>query len=284
MGFLDDMQGTFDRGVSAAKGAVSSMAGEQLGFVRGFTRMCDRGSIAGFHERNGGNASYRLSADDTRSMRSFFYDNPSSWVALGVSAPEMAGEFLLVSGSGKHLANMASDPVANAGIVEIDATGSAWRVVWGLKGGARPTSEISAHVAAHEVRKRTKKACEWGSVTCALSCSPHRARGAHGARSTRCPRVDAAAVVFVHRKRHRDSWWRGCPSMDGSRLTRACRRDGERAAAVRCLRVATAWNHRIRRRFRCGLRACGGRQQGCRRAFARLERPKRKPSRALLVE
>ena len=154
MGFLDDVQGTFDRGVSVAKGAVSTVAGEQVGFVRGFCRMCERGAAAGFHERNGGNASYRLTADDVRAMRSFFYDSPSSWVPLGVAAPDMAGEFLLVTGSGKFLANVASDPVSNAGIIEIDAAGGAWRIVWGLKGDGRPTSEVSAHVVAHEVRKR----------------------------------------------------------------------------------------------------------------------------------
>lgn len=154
MGFLDDVQGTFDRGVSVAKGAVSTVAGEQVGFVRGFCRLCERGSEAGFHERNGGNASYRLTLDDVKAMRSFFYDSPSSWVPLDAAVPDMAGEFLLLTGSGKYLANVASDPVSNAGIVELDAAGGAWRVVWGLKGGGRPTSEISAHVSAHGVRKR----------------------------------------------------------------------------------------------------------------------------------
>lgn len=154
MGFLDDVQGTLDRGVSVAKGAVSTVAGEQIGFVRGFCRMCERGAAAGYHERNGGNASYRLTVDDVKSMRSFFYDSPSSWVPLSASVPDMAGEFLLVTGSGKYLANVAADPVTNAGIVEIDAAGGAWRVVWGLKGGGRPTSEISAHVLAHDARKR----------------------------------------------------------------------------------------------------------------------------------
>lgn len=154
MGFLDDAQSMFDKGVSAAKGAVSSVAGEQLGFVRGFCRMCQDGWELGYHERNGGNASYRLSDDDVRALRSFFYDTPSSWVGLGVAVPEMAGEHLLVTGSGKYLRNVAGDPVANAGVVELNAAGDAWRIVWGLADGARPTSEIAAHVAAHGVRKQ----------------------------------------------------------------------------------------------------------------------------------
>ncbi len=154
LGFLDDVQGTLDRGMSAARGAVSTVAGEQLGFVRGFCRMCQDGWELGYHERNGGNASYRLTPADLNSARSFFYDAPSSWVALGVTVPDMAGEHLLVTGSGKFLRNVKDDPVANSGIVEISPSGDAWRIVWGLKDGARPTSEIGAHVATHGVRKQ----------------------------------------------------------------------------------------------------------------------------------
>ena len=153
MGFFDDVQGTLDRGMTMARGAVSTVAGEQLGFVRGFGRMCQDGWALGYHERNGGNASYRLTASDIASVQSFFYDTPSSWVPLGVTVPEMAGEHLLVTGSGKFLRNVQSDPVTNAGIVEIGPQGDVWRIVWGLKDGGRPTSEIGAHVAAHGVRK-----------------------------------------------------------------------------------------------------------------------------------
>ncbi len=153
MGFFEDMQDTLDRGVASARGAVSSVAGEQLGFVRGFGRMCQDGWELGYHECNGGNASYRLTTSDINTARSFFYDTPSSWVQLEVPVSEMAGEYLLVTGSGKFLRNVKSDPVSNAGIVEIDTSGTAWRIVWGLKDGARPTSEIGAHVAAHGVSK-----------------------------------------------------------------------------------------------------------------------------------
>ena len=154
MGFLDDVQDTFDWGVSAARGAVSSVAGEQLGFVRGFSRMCQDGWELGYHERNGGNASYRLAEADLQTVESFFYEVPSSWISLGVTVPEMAGEHLLVTGSGKFLRNVQGDPAANAGIVEVNGEGNACRVKWGLKDGAKPTSEIGAHVAAHGARKQ----------------------------------------------------------------------------------------------------------------------------------
>lgn len=158
MGFFDSAQDVIDKGVNVAKGAVSSVAGEQASFVRGMSRMCQDGCAAGYHERNGGNASYRLTQADVDAMRSFFYDTPSSWVALDVPVPDMAMEFLLVTAAGAHLRNVASDPTSNLGIIEFSPAGDAWRVVWGFRGDRRPTSEIGAHVAAHAVRKRATRA------------------------------------------------------------------------------------------------------------------------------
>ena len=46
------------------------------------------------------------------------------------------------------------DSANNIGIVEINDAGSAWRSVWGLEGGAVPTSESPTHFMNHSVRKR----------------------------------------------------------------------------------------------------------------------------------
>ena len=153
MGFFDNAQEVLDRGVSAAKGAVSGVAVEQQAFVKGFARLCSEGSSQGWHESNGGNASYRLAPEDVASSRSFFYDNPSSWVPLGVQAANLGGEFFLVTAAGAHMRNVALDPDTGAGIVEVNAAGDAWRIVWGFKGGAVPTSELASHATVHAVRK-----------------------------------------------------------------------------------------------------------------------------------
>lgn len=158
MGFLDSAQDMLDRGVTVAKGAVSTVAGEQLSFVRGMSRMCQAGCAAGYHERNGGNASYRLTQADVDAARSFFYDTPSSWVPLTFPVPGMAMEFLLVTAAGAHLRNVHDDPISNLGIIEVNTVGDAWRVVWGFKDGRQPTSEICAHLAAHAARKQATKA------------------------------------------------------------------------------------------------------------------------------
>lgn len=158
MGFFDSAQDVIDKGMNVAKGAVSSVAGEQASFVKGMSRMCQDGYAAGYHECNGGNASYRLAQADVDAMRSFFYDSPSSWVALDVPVPEMAFEFLLVTAAGAHMRNVAPDPASNLGIIELSPVGDAWRVVWGFRGDRRPTSEIGAHVAAHASRKQVTRA------------------------------------------------------------------------------------------------------------------------------
>ena len=153
MGFFDNAQEVLDRGVSAAKGAVSGVAVEQQAFVKGFARLCSDGAGQGWHESNGGNASYRLAPEDVASSRSFFYDNPSSWVPLGVQAENLRGEFFLVTGKGAHMRNVALDPDTAAGIVEINGAGDAWRIVWGFKNGGVPTSELPSHMAIQSVRK-----------------------------------------------------------------------------------------------------------------------------------
>lgn len=154
MGIFDNVGDLLDKGATVARGAVSTVGGESLGFMRAFARMCSDGWSLGYHESNGGNASYRLTDGDVNSARPFFKDEYGSWVSLQAPVPSMANEYLLVTGSGKHLRNAAVDPSGTLGIVRMDATGSSWRLMWGLSDGCMPTSELGAHVAAHAVRKR----------------------------------------------------------------------------------------------------------------------------------
>lgn len=152
MGFFDSAQDVFDKGVSAARGAVSGVAVEQQGFMKAFVRLCSDGWQQGWHERNGGNLTYRLTDEEVASCRSFFYATPSSWVQLGVRAEKLAGAFFAVTGSGKYMRNVGLDPNENVGIIEVNTLGDAWRLVWGLKDGGRPTSELTCHFINHAVR------------------------------------------------------------------------------------------------------------------------------------
>ena len=121
--------------------------------VKGFIRMCNDGWLQGWHERNGGNLTYRMTEEDVAACRPFFDETPREWVNMGVQADNLAGEYFITTGSGKFFRNVEPDPVHSIGIVEINDKGDSWRIVWGLEGGAKPTSEFPSHFMNHSVRK-----------------------------------------------------------------------------------------------------------------------------------
>jgi rhamnulose-1-phosphate aldolase len=120
--------------------------------TRRFMRLCGDGWLQGWHERNGGNLTYRMTESDVERCRVSFFQN-HEWVNMGVGANNLRGEYFITTGSGKYLRDVESDPVANIGIVEINGAGDSWRIVWGLENNARPTSEFPSHFMNHSVRK-----------------------------------------------------------------------------------------------------------------------------------
>jgi len=140
---------TVEKIIGGIGAKVSEVAVENLDFVRGFCRMCDDGWLQGWHERNGGNLTYRLTDEDLEAARPFFDDEPREWHDMGVTGEYLAGSYFLATGSGKYLRNVAGDPSHNIGIVEINEAGTAYRIVWGLLDGAVPTSEFPSHYMNH---------------------------------------------------------------------------------------------------------------------------------------
>ena len=123
-------------------------------FVRGFVKMADDGFQQGWHERNGGNLSYRLKEGEVQEILPRLNDH-ADWQPIGTSVPGLAGEYFLVTGSGKYFRNVIVDPEACIAIIELDDKGENYRIRWGLVEGGRPTSELPAHLMNHEVKKRT---------------------------------------------------------------------------------------------------------------------------------
>lgn len=122
-------------------------------FVQGFIRMCNDGWEQGWHERNGGNLTYRIKAEEVDSIRAALsFDG--AWQAIGTSVPDLAGEFFMATGSGKYFRNVATNPEDSCAIIELDARGENYRICWGLCGGGRPTSELPSHLMNHAVKKR----------------------------------------------------------------------------------------------------------------------------------
>lgn len=127
--------------------------------IQDFIRTCNDGWLQGWHERNGGNLTYRMKKEEVNECRPFFR-NPGPWVEMGVTGGNLAGEYFITTGSGKFFRNVILDPVHSIGIVEINETGNAWRIVWGLEDNAKPTSEFPSHFMNHSVRTAaTNGAC-----------------------------------------------------------------------------------------------------------------------------
>lgn len=120
-------------------------------FVQGFIRMCNDGWEQGWHERNGGNLSYRIKREEVEEVREFL-DVTGEWKEIGAVVPKLAGEFFLVTGSGKFFRNVILYPEDCLCIIELDAKGENYRICWGLVNGGRPTSELPSHLMNHEVK------------------------------------------------------------------------------------------------------------------------------------
>lgn len=146
MGFTDDAQGALGKDAGDAKALV-----EQQPFMRAFTRMCLDGFQQGWHEANGGNLTYRMTDEDVAACESAFtFDRP--WVEMGVQADNLKGAYFLTTGSGKYMRNVPLLPADCLGIVQINDGGDAWRIVWGLENGGKPTSEFPTHFMNHSIR------------------------------------------------------------------------------------------------------------------------------------
>lgn len=159
MGFFDSARDALDKGVEAAgnaasgaKAALLERAVENQPFMQGLARLCTEGWLQGWHECNGGNLSYRLTAEEVTAIEPSIVEAPANWVQMQVCAPELAGAYLAVTGTGTHLRTIANDLATGVGIVELDDAGGAYRVVWGLRTGGRPTSEFEGHVLMHAAR------------------------------------------------------------------------------------------------------------------------------------
>ena len=121
-------------------------------FVQGFMKMCSDGWELGWHERNGGNLTYRMKEEEVREVIPLL-DRTGEWKSIGASVPGLAEEYFLVTGSGKYFRNVSLDPEDSTAIIEIDGKGENYRICWGLVNGGRPTSELPSHLMNHEVKK-----------------------------------------------------------------------------------------------------------------------------------
>ena len=125
---------------------------EDAAFLQGYLWLAEVGAARGWHEANGGNLSYRLDEEEAAAFAPGSPgDAPRKPLALPV--PALAGSRIAVTATGAHLEAIALAPDEAIGVVEVDGAGSSYQIVAGFD-GAWPTSELAAHLAAHDARLR----------------------------------------------------------------------------------------------------------------------------------
>jgi len=124
---------------------------EESWFVRAMVKATTDMWLKGWDERNGGNVSLRVDAEDIKPYRQHFTQVRE--LDLGESVAALAGQLFLVTGSGKYFRNTELDPEDHLGLIEISPNGRSARTLWGFGGSGVPTSELSAHLNSHSTRQ-----------------------------------------------------------------------------------------------------------------------------------
>ena len=117
-----------------------------------FIKICTDGFNQGWHERNGGNLSYRMKKEEVDEIKDELNEN-AEWREIGTSVPDLANEYFMVTGSGKYMRNVGIDFEDNVAIIKLNEDGTKYKIVYGLVNGGRPTSELPSHLMNLEVLK-----------------------------------------------------------------------------------------------------------------------------------
>ena len=121
--------------------------------VKAFTKICTDGYAQGWHERNGGNLSYRLTDEEVEEVRDQLNEE-AEWREIGTSVPGLANEYFMVTGSGKYMRNVQLDFEDSVAVIRVSEDGTKYKIVYGLVNGGRPTSELPTHLMNLEVLKK----------------------------------------------------------------------------------------------------------------------------------
>jgi rhamnulose-1-phosphate aldolase len=121
-------------------------------FVQAMIKATSDMWLKGWDERNGGNVSLRLTEADIAPFHDHLHD--SRLLPLSEPIPELAGQYYLVTGTGKFFRNVQLDPTQTLGLIQITADGKNIRIFWGFSDGGAPTSELSSHLRSHLVRQQ----------------------------------------------------------------------------------------------------------------------------------
>ncbi|MGW7160880.1 rhamnulose-1-phosphate aldolase [Paenibacillus sp. LK1] len=126
---------------------TTQAAGFHIPFVREMAEITQHMWKNGWDERNGGNVSYLLEEEEVAQYIDINYVIRK--IEPAFSMHELAGKYFIVTASGKYFKNVLADPENNLGVLRVSNDGLELEVLWGLKSGANPTSELPTHFMSH---------------------------------------------------------------------------------------------------------------------------------------
>lgn len=124
--------------------------------IKEFKKICTDGYNQGWHERNGGNLSYRMNDDEVNELKEYFNED-GKWQDIGTEVKDLANEYFMVTGSGKYFKNVSDEFEDAVCILKVSEDGKQYKIVYGLVNGGRPTSELPTHLMNLEVLKQRDK-------------------------------------------------------------------------------------------------------------------------------
>jgi rhamnulose-1-phosphate aldolase len=125
---------------------------ENSWFVKALVKATSDMWSKGWNERNGGNITLRLLDADVEPYLPSW--SVSRRLPLGDALPELAGQYFIITGSGKYFRNVQLDPEENLGVFRIADDGASSEILWGLSDGGVPTSELPSHLKSHLARQQ----------------------------------------------------------------------------------------------------------------------------------
>lgn len=106
----------------------------------------------GWDERNGGNVSLRLTQDEVDQFDDL--DKTLRNIPIKFDATPLAGQYFLVTGTGRYFKNVHNYPERDTGLVRITDEGNSVDLLWGFNDGGEPTSEFPSHLMTHINRQK----------------------------------------------------------------------------------------------------------------------------------
>jgi rhamnulose-1-phosphate aldolase len=121
-------------------------------FVKEMIRTTSNMYRLGWDERNGGNISYLLKEEEVSEYLDL--TQVKKTIEIGFDCSELAGNYFIVTGSGKYFKNVEYDPEDSLGIIRIGDSGKKVELLWGFNNDGAPTSELPSHLMSHISRLR----------------------------------------------------------------------------------------------------------------------------------